>query len=323
MAADGTEIFSVPLLPGGIKENLRRRTEMVLGKKTFAGMKEIDFEGFGIKIHGFVSLMDAFCSTRANQYYFVNRRPVASQMLKQAFYKAYPAVPMGKHPSCVLFLELDPSEFDVNVHPQKRDVKFSREGDIFRAFEDALKQATENIAGMEKIPPGGIYGRGIPPSVRYRMPEQQSSGSDFTFVSDNSAADIAISADSLPENGNFRPISPEDIPGVSKGVKNFHGGLSAKAAFGLCPSEVNEAISNAGANYSNPPLFSDRLRNLPPAVPEDPAQAWKTAELKYIGQLADSYLLLSATGDCLPLTSTPHRKEFSLKNILMNLPAER
>ena len=306
MSIDGTEIFSVPLLPEGMKENLRRRTETVLGKKTFSGMEEIDFSGGGIKIYGFASNMSSFCSTRANQYYFVNRRPVASQLLKQAFYKAYPSIPMGKHPACVLFVELDPSEFDVNVHPQKKDVKFSREGDLFSAMADAVRQAVDNRANMDMpaahgyslsetdipnkisvgnaenpprntavpVPPGGIYGRGLPPSVKFRLPG-------------------GILPTDLPDEGKSGDNAanyygnPEKIPGITKGTANIAGmagglrGAGVAADSGLFAALSPEA---AGGSHDTIPADSSADQN-------DPSQAWKTFPLKYIGQLAASYLL--------------------------------
>ena len=317
MAIDGTEIFSVPLLQGGIKANLRRRTETVLGKKTFSGMEEIDFSGGGIKIYGFVSNMSSFCSTRANQYYFVNRRPVTSQLLKQAFYKAYPSIPVGKHPSCVLFVELDPSEFDVNVHPQKKDVKFSREGDIFSAMAAALRQAIDNRANTDlpspaadnaershadyamptgigtepaapgynaaqpqcnsavPVPPGGIYGRGIPPTVKYR------------------AADNDIFPPDLPGEGKSGDNAadyygkPENIPGVTKGTANAAGIAAGLRGAGVASDNGLFAALSPEAAGGSPSVIPEENS----AVPEDPSQIWKTASLKYIGQLADSYLL--------------------------------
>ena len=304
---DGTEIFSVPLLPGGEDENLRQRTETVLGRKVFAGMRKIEFKGSGITVRGYVSDMSSFGASRSNQYYFVNRRPVASQLLKQALYKAYPAVPAGKHPACVLFIDIDPSEFDVNVHPQKRDVKFSREGEIFAAVGEAVRRIIENRAALDKaaasygssagcqasisgtlpggagnsavygadivaegpvtaghVPPGAVFGRGIPP-------ERQAGYTDYSIE---------------PQTG-VHPAAKTDILSM----------LSRKAA-GMSAAEENGTQSKAGETHDNgsgdaqqdpeliPGVFRG-VRNIPP----DPATAWKTEDLKYIGQLASSYLL--------------------------------
>lgn len=288
MRIDGTEIFNVPLTPDGEAANLRRRTETVLGKKTFSGMTEINFSGGGISIHGYVSSMGNFCSTRANQYYFVNRRPVTSQLLKQAFYKAYPAIPIGKHPACVLFVDLDPSEFDVNVHPQKRDVKFSREGDIFRAMSDAVRQAMENKAGMshdetEIIPPGGIYGRGLPPTVKYRTPEKDIFPDDNPAIAINPS--VAAEQDRSEEYGTRNiPFNPESIPGITKGMAN----IAARPTENSSEKDKGlfEALSPKSVGGSTGTIPSEKN-----GIYSDPAQAWKNEDLKYIGQLAESYLL--------------------------------
>ncbi|HNW44492.1 MAG TPA: hypothetical protein PKI19_08300, partial [Elusimicrobiales bacterium] len=77
-------------------------------------------------------------ATRLNQYFFVNRRPVGSALLRQALYRGYGHMLTGRHPACALFLELDPGAFDANIHPQKRDVKFSGENEIFKTISNTV-----------------------------------------------------------------------------------------------------------------------------------------------------------------------------------------
>ena len=308
---DGVEIFSVPLLPGGEDENLRHRTETVLGRKVFSGMRKTEFKSAGITVRGYISEMNMFGASRSNQYYFVNRRPVSSQLLKQALYKAYPVVPAGKHPACVLFIDLDPAEFDVNVHPQKRDVKFSREGDIFTAVGEAVRHVIENravldnaVAGTggseetrtwntgnqsgadniaDRLPPGGVYGRGLPPAF-------QAGYADYSMEPRSPSA--------LPETTRTDMVSALSRRGVGMEIagetntpeNDVSDNSRHKSSAGCSVQESESIMSQPGNMPMDPELIPGVFRGTH-NVPPDPASAWKTADLKYIGQLASSYLL--------------------------------
>jgi DNA mismatch repair protein MutL len=97
----------------------------------------------GLTVRGWVSKPSVTKATRAGQYFFVNNRAVRSRVLQVAFDRAFRKLVEGdRHPLAVIFLEIDPRYVDVNVHPAKSEVRFTRDGDIFaviaRAVEDAL-----------------------------------------------------------------------------------------------------------------------------------------------------------------------------------------
>ncbi|OGR43714.1 MAG: hypothetical protein A2X35_08620 [Elusimicrobia bacterium GWA2_61_42] len=150
LSIDGAENLALPVLPGGLWENLKNRAAVIFGKAVYSGMARVEGKAAGMAVYGFVSRPDALGATRANQHFFVNRRPVNSALLRQAFYRGYGHMLAGKHPSCALFLELDPGAFDANIHPQKRDVKFSGENEIFKTvsntiYEELLKKQTASV----------------------------------------------------------------------------------------------------------------------------------------------------------------------------------
>ncbi|MFY8051582.1 MAG: hypothetical protein ACOVP2_03100, partial [Armatimonadaceae bacterium] len=94
-------------------------------------------------VRGWVSKPSVTKATRAGQYFFVNNRAVRSRVLQVAFDRAFRKLVEGdRHPLAVIFLEIDPKYVDVNVHPAKSEVRFTRDGDVFaviaRAVEDAL-----------------------------------------------------------------------------------------------------------------------------------------------------------------------------------------
>jgi DNA mismatch repair protein MutL len=99
----------------------------------------------GLKLWGLIGAPGVSRSTRDRQHFFVNRRPVDNRGLNYALMDAYQnALMKGRYPLCCLFLELDPGEVDVNIHPAKREVKFHKEQAVRRIVADILRSALEN-----------------------------------------------------------------------------------------------------------------------------------------------------------------------------------
>ncbi|MFA6434040.1 MAG: DNA mismatch repair endonuclease MutL [Elusimicrobiales bacterium] len=166
LAIDGTEIFSLP--PGGedFWAALKDRAGVILGKNIHQGLIKVEGRNPAISIYGLISRPDSLSATRLNQLFFVNKRPVTSRVAQQALYRGYDTMRGDKHPACVLFLDLDPADFDVNIHPQKKDVKFASEGEIFRkisstVYNELLKKQTASVALTEPAA-GGASGAAEP-----------------------------------------------------------------------------------------------------------------------------------------------------------------
>ncbi len=95
----------------------------------------------GLRVWGFIGAPGVSRATREDQHLFVNRRPVENRALNAALLEGYhTALMKGRYPVCCLFLELDPSAVDVNVHPAKREVKFHRESAVRRCVAQAIRE---------------------------------------------------------------------------------------------------------------------------------------------------------------------------------------
>ncbi len=93
-------------------------------------------------VWGFAGEPGVSRSTRENQHLFVNRRPVDNRGLNFALLEGYHnALMKGRYPVCCLFLEIDPMEVDVNIHPSKREVKFRREQAVRQIVGQAVRHA--------------------------------------------------------------------------------------------------------------------------------------------------------------------------------------
>jgi DNA mismatch repair protein MutL len=93
------------------------------------------------RLWGFMGAPGVSRSTREDQHVFVNRRPVENRGLNFALLEGYhTALMKGRYPVCCLFLEINPGEVDVNIHPAKREVKFHREAEVRRLVAQAVRQ---------------------------------------------------------------------------------------------------------------------------------------------------------------------------------------
>ncbi|MGN0562457.1 MAG: DNA mismatch repair endonuclease MutL, partial [Candidatus Fimenecus sp.] len=125
----------------------------VYGREFAETLLPVEYNLNGIAVRGFVS--KPFCSRGSNsmQHFFVNNRYIKSRSGAAALNEAYKnAVMVGKYPACVLFLEVQPSAVDVNVHPAKTEVRFSNEKAVF----DAIYYAVKNTLSADRSRPAAV-----------------------------------------------------------------------------------------------------------------------------------------------------------------------
>ncbi len=114
----------------------------IFGKEFSSGLIPAENINQGIKVSGYVSKPVASRPNRNMQFFFINNRLIKTGTGSAALSEAYKnSVMVGKFPSCVLNIEIDPSLVDVNVHPAKTEVRFSDERMIFNAIYYACKNA--------------------------------------------------------------------------------------------------------------------------------------------------------------------------------------
>ena len=94
-----------------------------------------------LRVWGFIGAPGVSRATRQDQHLFVNRRPVENRALNYALLEGYhTALMKGRYPVCCLFLEIDPAEVDVNIHPAKREVKFRHERAVRHCVTQAVRK---------------------------------------------------------------------------------------------------------------------------------------------------------------------------------------
>ncbi len=116
----------------------------VFGRDFANRLIEVDGEYDGITVKGYIGRSDNVKSNRNYENFYINKRYIKSRTASAAIEQAYVSyMPSEKFPVCVLFLSLNPTRVDVNVHPAKLEVKFSNEKPVFEAVYYAVKQALE------------------------------------------------------------------------------------------------------------------------------------------------------------------------------------
>lgn len=114
----------------------------IFGRVFAEGMLETQYELDGIGVSGFVCRPSSARSTRAMQYFFLNGRFIRSRSCAASMENAYKnSIMVGKFPSCVLNITVEPRTVDVNVHPAKTEVRFSDERRVSSAVYYAVKNA--------------------------------------------------------------------------------------------------------------------------------------------------------------------------------------
>jgi len=139
LESDGEIAYSLP--PA---RDLRTRVGGLFGWGILEELIPFEYEGRNLRVWGFAGKPSVFRGSRRYQYLFVNGRWVEGKILAQAGDEAYRGRLMkGRYPVLFVFLEIEPSFVDVNVHPSKREVKFSDEEEVRGAIVEAIREALE------------------------------------------------------------------------------------------------------------------------------------------------------------------------------------
>ena len=132
---DGNPLYN---LPAG---NLGKRILTLFGKHYKAHLVPCSEEVQNIKLKGYIGKPDIAKKTRGGQFFFVNDRFIRHNYLHHAVMKAYQDIlPEDKYPFYVIFIYMEPSGIDINIHPTKMEVKFEDEQSLYVILQAMLKR---------------------------------------------------------------------------------------------------------------------------------------------------------------------------------------
>lgn len=141
---DDAPLYNLPI------SSTKGRIAGLMGKSVAANLLEVSTSTSLVKVEGFVCRPEVAKKRGADQYLFINGRYFKSPYLHKAVVMAYDKlIPAGVQPSYFLYLTVDADKVDVNVHPQKTEVKFSDESSIWQILNAAVR---ESLAKTGVIP---------------------------------------------------------------------------------------------------------------------------------------------------------------------------
>ena len=135
-------------------ENLRERVAFLYGVSVAKEMIPIDVTGDGFVLKGFIGMPSQSRNDRGQQALYVNKRWIKNSDLREAIYEGYHSMLFhGKHPIFVLDIELDPMRIDVNIHPQKSEIKIEQRDEICSAVTAAVKKVLSSHNLIAEVVP--------------------------------------------------------------------------------------------------------------------------------------------------------------------------
>ena len=233
------------LRPADTQAAQEKRVASVCGPAFMQQALHIEMEAPGLRLWGWVGLPTFSRSQMDLQYFFVNGRVVRDKLVGHAVRQAYRDVMYhGRHPAFVLYLELDPTSVDVNVHPTKNEVRF-RDGRlvhdfIFRSLHKALAQVRPEIptgGGIEQL---GVTGQA-------QMQPQGLAEGVFAGQAQVDLGQVAGNPTSSPlqqsawQRGSFNQSTPRQMQEQSRVYASLHGDAGL-----LGPGSLMAATVEAG-----------------------------------------------------------------------------
>jgi DNA mismatch repair protein MutL len=136
LTANGQELFILQ------KGNLKQRIVQLFGNGHAAKLVPVGEHTDYLDIKGFVGKPEAVRKSRGEQFFFVNGRFIRSAYLNHAVMSGFQGlIPEQTFPLYVLFIDLDPAQIDINVHPTKQEIKFEDEKIVYAFVQSAVRHA--------------------------------------------------------------------------------------------------------------------------------------------------------------------------------------
>lgn len=298
---DGKQTLSTP---GDGK--LRSAIFSVYGREFTEGLIPVDYSYNGVRVSGYVSKPTCARPNRSMQTFFINGRYCRSITMQTALENACKgSVMVGKHPACVLGIELACSVVDVNVHPAKLEVRFTNERPVYESVYYAVKSAIETGDSRREIKiPAQNSAQSLPIPEQVPLKPAQIQKNPEPPVQQRTALPEISPAVIIPD------VKPAALPYYEERV--LCQPVSPKPSFGVSDSgrrvdiDIEYTVKPSQAKQEEP-APKPRVIAEQPALedlsgqPEVPAKdAFVLEDYKIIGEAFGTYIIIEC-GDKLVL----------------------
>lgn len=294
------------LRPAHTEQEARRRVASVCGADFVEQSLTIDQERAGLRLWGWVGAPTFSRSQADLQYFCVNGRMIRDKLVAHAVRQAYRDVLFsGRHPTFVLFLEVDPAVVDVNVHPTKHEVRF-RDGRMVHDFLfSTLYRALADQRPDDQAPPAdsGISQTLTQPAMpqvsgqnagvfsgQTRMPLHEPAASWATGSAPDRPTPQALAGATQAYTELYAPGAsnrpgaslsnePGDVPPLGYAIAQLHGVfILAESADGLVVVDMHAAHERITYERLKQAMALEGLRSQPLLVPESLAVSQAQAD---------------------------------------------
>lgn len=287
---DGEEKFKTPG-----DNNLLNTITAIFGKGFSSKLIEIDGEADGIRVSGFVGRSDNVKKNRNLMNVFINGRYVKSLTAQAAIERAYTSyIAPEAFPCCVLFIDINPTLVDVNVHPAKLEVKFADERTVFEIVYYTIKNALEKHEYR--------------PEMELSKPKAEKNyvGAFVPIGADTKGEQLKMSVlSSTPQSATSfgeskRSGTSYTAPSYSERKVNFDRPMKV-ASTGTSDYLVKKADAPTMTPKDSVELLKKYRESLetrqPEPIPTVPTiQVEDTPEYKFIGEAFDCYVMIEYEG---------------------------
>ena len=252
-----------------------QRIAKLLGQPFIDSAIHLELEHSGFKLHGWVA-QPTFSRSQADmQYFFVNNRVIKDRVVAHAVKQAYRDVLFhGRHPAFVLYLSLDPSQVDVNVHPSKHEVRFRDSRQVHDFIYRSLHKVLADVRPQDNI------GEAVQPGVESsNFQSTYAAGANNTLganvneqVTEQQAMGLAEPQTAYANGQNW--TGPQGVG--AQGAGHSSSGYSAHSSSGFSPAH-QQLYTTAGDTAA-----------LPTDDGEIPPLGFAIAQLKGIYILAEN-----------------------------------
>ena len=256
----------------------------------------------GDYVHGFISDPGSTKSNKRGQIFFVNGRYISSSTIEKGIIKGYGDRIFSGHPICILFIEVNPETIDVNIHPNKKEIKFLHEEDIVKDIENAIKRVinSENtIPSAMGLRSEGTFDTKASSAVDITASNAERLSSetyqDNSLKSDEKKSTQVNIKSFLASKTRVSDITDTYTPdGLAESTQNCTDTDSVKGGF----EEANHNNSASNANNNDVKINDNAKDNAiikkQIAIKAPNVQTFDFDSLVYKGYLFDTYIIMQS-----------------------------